>query len=51
MNAAVMKYNKIICDKGKFSRSITTVQENIVAIVANSANRKRVTGDDNGYKK
>ena len=51
MNAAVMKYNKIICDKGKFSGSITSVQEDIVAMIAKSTKRKRNIDNDDGYKK
>ena len=34
MNKAVIKYNKIVCVCGKFSGSITTVQEDIIAMIA-----------------
>jgi len=40
MNAVVMKYNKIICEKGKFAGSMITVQEDIVAKVAKQSKRK-----------
>lgn len=51
MNTAMMKYNKIICDKGKFCGSITTVQKDIITMVAKLAKRKRDTDNDDGYKK
>ena len=40
MNAAVMKYNKIICEMGKFTGSMTTVQEDIVAMVAKQTKKR-----------
>lgn len=33
MNKAVIEYNKIVCVSGQFQCSITTIQENIVAMV------------------
>lgn len=35
MNKAVIKYNNIVCVSGQFSGSITTVQEDIIAMIAN----------------
>jgi len=46
MNAAVMKYNKIICEKGKFAGSITTVQEDIVAMVAKQPLKRKIKDKD-----
>ena len=55
MNEAVLKYNKIISETGKFSGSQTTVQEDIIAMFSkhsnqppqHSKNAKRKTEDTN----
>jgi len=46
-----MYYNKIICDKGKFVGSMTTVQEDIVAMVAKQSKRKPKDHDFGDNKK
>lgn len=49
MNKSVIKYNKIVCVNGQFSGSITTVQEDIVAMLVHKKpqSKRRVTDDSN----
>jgi hypothetical protein len=43
MNSAALKFNKITSTKGGFQGSVTTVQEDIVALVSNSAIKRKPT--------
>jgi hypothetical protein len=41
LNSAILKYNKINSTEGGFQGSVTTIQEDIVAMVGDAAKRKR----------
>lgn len=43
MNKAVIKYNKIVCVSGQFSGSITTVQEDIISMIATKQKQPKRT--------
>jgi len=50
MNKSVIKYNKIVCVSGKFSGSVTTVQEDIVVMLTHKQKQpKRKTRDDENH--
>jgi len=53
MNKAVIKYNKIVCVSGNFSGSITTVQEDIIAMIATKqkTNKRKSSSDDDADTK
>lgn len=48
MNKAVIKYNKIVCVSGQFSGSITTVQEDIISMIATKQKqlKRKPSSDD-----
>ena len=46
LNSAVVKYNKIIGKEGQFKGSVTSVHDDIVAMVTRKAQKKRKTSDD-----